>query len=173
MSVQVADQQAALLERGIGNIYVSLAGRNQVLLDDQIAYIDQLERAEQDADRLENLFRLDHLATRMRRNAESLLVLAGANPQRGRGRPVRLADVVRAAVSEVDQYQRIRIISLEAVTVDSNLGVDLAHLLAELMENATQYSPPDSTVEVTGHLLGEHGYALGVADAGGGCHRPS
>ena len=113
VTVDVADEQAALLRRGISDIFVNLARRNQALLDRQIEFIDQLEANEEDPDQLENLFRLDHLATRMRRNAESLLVLAGAEPTRRRGRPVPLTDVVRVAIGEVEDFARISLLALD------------------------------------------------------------
>ena len=103
----MAEEQGALLRKGIGDIFINLARRNQTLLDRQIEFIDQLEANEEDPDQLDNLFKLDHLATRMRRNAESLLVLAGAEPPRRRGRPVALADVVRVAIGEVEDFARI------------------------------------------------------------------
>ncbi|WP_421119962.1 nitrate- and nitrite sensing domain-containing protein [Aquihabitans daechungensis] len=106
---EVAAEQAQLLRKGIGEMFVNLARRNQALLDRQIEFIDELERGEEDPDQLENLYRLDHLATRMRRNAESLLVLAGAEPPRRRGRPAPLANVVRAALAEVEDFGRIEL----------------------------------------------------------------
>src|SRR5690606_3884824 len=109
----VATEQATLLRKGIGDIFVNLARRNQTLLDRQIEFIDQLEAREEDPDQLENLFKLDHLATRMRRNAESLLVLAGAEPPRRRGRPVDMADVVRVAIGEVEHFARITLLALD------------------------------------------------------------
>ena len=151
MTVEVAEEQGALLRKGIGDIFINLARRNQTLLDRQIEFIDQLEANEEDPDQLDNLFKLDHLATRMRRNAESLLVLAGAEPPRRRGRPVALADVVRVAIGEVEDFARISLLALDDVTVGGNVAVDLAHLLSELMENATHFSPPDTTVEIVGH----------------------
>jgi signal transduction histidine kinase len=163
---QVAEEQAALLRRGIADIFVNLARRNQSLLDRQIEFIDSLEAQEQDPDQLENLFKLDHLATRMRRNAESLLVLAGAEPPRRRARPVELADVVRVAIGEVEDFTRIHLLSLDDATVGGNTAVDMAHLLSELMENATQFSPPDSTVEVVGARSQEGGYVVTIADSG-------
>ena len=163
---QVAEEQAALLRRGIADIFVNLARRNQSLLDRQIEFIDGLEAQEQDPDQLENLFKLDHLATRMRRNAESLLVLAGAEPPRRRARPVELADVVRVAIGEVEDFTRISLLSLDETTVGGNAAVDLAHLLSELMENATQFSPPDSTVEVVGSRTPAGDYTITVADRG-------
>ncbi len=166
VAVDVATEQAQLLRKGIGDMFVNLARRNQGLLDRQIEFIDQLEAAEEDPDQLENLFRLDHLATRMRRNAESLLVLAGAEPSRRRGKPVPLADVVRAAVGEVEDFARIDMLQFDEVLVASNAALDIAHLLSELMENATNFSPPDTRVEVVGHRTKAEGYVISVTDHG-------
>jgi signal transduction histidine kinase len=165
VTVEVAEEQAQLLRKGIGDIFINLARRNQTLLDRQIEFIDQLEANEEDPDQLDNLFKLDHLATRMRRNAESLLVLAGAEPPRRRGRPVSLADVVRVAIGEVEDFARIQLLALDEASVGGNVAVDLAHLLSELMENATHFSPPDTMVEIVGHRSGE-GYILSVSDQG-------
>ena len=165
VTVEVAEEQSVLLRKGIGDIFINLARRNQTLLDRQIEFIDQLEANEEDPDQLDNLFKLDHLATRMRRNAESLLVLAGAEPPRRRGRPVALADVVRVAIGEVEDFARIQLLALDDATVGGNVAVDLAHLLSELMENATHFSPPDTMVEIVGHR-GDSGYILSVSDQG-------
>jgi signal transduction histidine kinase len=165
VTVEVAEEQSVLLRKGIGDIFINLARRNQTLLDRQIEFIDQLEANEEDPDQLDNLFKLDHLATRMRRNAESLLVLAGAEPPRRRGRPVALADVVRVAIGEVEDFARIQLLALDDATVGGNVAVDLAHLLSELMENATHFSPPDTMVEIVGHR-GESGYIISVSDQG-------
>lgn len=166
VAVDVATEQAQLLRKGIGDMFVNLARRNQSLLDRQIEFIDELEAAEEDPDQLENLFRLDHLATRMRRNAESLLVLAGAEPSRRRGRPVPLADVVRAAVGEVEDFARIDMLQFDEVLVASNAALDIAHVLSELMENAANFSPPDTRVEVVGHRTKAEGYVISVTDHG-------
>ena len=162
----VAAEQAALLRKGIGEMFVNLARRNQALLDRQIEFIDELERGEEDPDQLENLYRLDHLATRMRRNAESLLVLAGAEPPRRRGRPAPLANVVRAALAEVEDFGRIELLSFDEVLIASNAAADLAHLLSELMENAANFSPPETKVEVVGHRTKADGYVISVTDHG-------
>ncbi|MEZ5141964.1 MAG: nitrate- and nitrite sensing domain-containing protein [Acidimicrobiales bacterium] len=166
VTVEVAEEQAQLLRKGIGDIFINLARRNQTLLDRQIEFIDQLEANEEDPDQLDNLFKLDHLATRMRRNAESLLVLAGAEPPRRRGRPVALADVVRVAIGEVEDFARIQLLALDEATVGGNVAVDLAHLLSELMENATHFSPPDTMVEIVGHRSDDGSYILSVSDQG-------
>lgn len=163
---EVAEEQAQLLRKGIGEMFVNLARRNQALLDRQIEFIDELERGEEDPDQLDNLYKLDHLATRMRRNAESLLVLAGAEPPRRRGRPAPLANVVRAALAEVEDFGRIELLSFDEVLVASNAAADLAHLLSELMENATNFSPPETRVEVVGHKTKADGYVISVTDHG-------
>ena len=166
VTVEVAEEQGTLLRRGISDIFVNLARRNQSLLDRQIDFIDQLESREENPDQLENLFRLDHLATRMRRNAESLLVLAGADPTRRRGRPVDLADVVRVAMGEIEDFSRIQLVSIDGATVAGSVAVDLAHLMSELMENATQFSPPETDVEVVGHQSGDGSYQITLSDRG-------
>ena len=166
VTVAVAEEQATFLRKGISELFVNLARRNQALLDRQINFIDELEAKETDADQLQNLFRLDHLATRMRRNAESLLVLAGAESARRRGQPTSLADVVRIALGEVEDFTRIKLIALDDVLVSAGVAVDLAHLLAELMENATQFSSPEHDVEVVGHRHQNDGYVLSVIDQG-------
>lgn len=166
VTLEVAEEQASLLRKGIGDIFINLARRNQTLLDRQIEFIDQLEANEEDPDQLDNLFKLDHLATRMRRNAESLLVLAGAEPPRRRGRPVALADVVRVAIGEVEDFARISLLSLDDAMVGGNVAVDLAHLLSELMENATHFSPPDTHVEVVGRAEPDGSFVLSISDQG-------
>ena len=166
VTTEVAESQSTVLRKGISGIFVNLARRNQSLLDRQIEFIDELESNEEDADQLQNLFRLDHLATRMRRNAESLLVLAGEEPNRRRGRVVPIADVVRVAVGEVEEYSRVKIVSLDEAEVGSNVAVDVAHLLSELMENAASFSPPDTMVEVTGRTGRNDAFELTVVDQG-------
>ncbi|MEY2455772.1 MAG: hypothetical protein QOK06_866 [Acidimicrobiaceae bacterium] len=165
VAVDVAAEQADLLRKGISDIFVNLARRNQVLIDRQIEFLDELEAAEDDPDQLGQLYRLDHLATRMRRNAESLLVLAGLEPARKRTRPVALVDVVRAAIGEVEDYARVDLAGFDEVEVTGNAAVDLGHLLAELLENATNFSPPASRVEVDGRAT-RNGYVVTIIDEG-------
>jgi signal transduction histidine kinase len=164
-AVDVAAEQATLLSKGISDIFVNLARRNQVLIDRQIEFLDELESNEQDPTQLEKLYQLDHLATRVRRNAESLLVLAGAEAPRRRGRPVPLVDVVRAAIGEVEDYTRIEVLAFDEVEVAGNAAVDIGHLLAELVENATNFSPPDTTVIVEGRQA-RNGYVVSITDRG-------
>jgi HAMP domain-containing protein len=165
VAVDVAAQQSALLRKGISDIFVNLARRNQVLIDRQLETLDRAESSEQDPERLEQLFALDSLATRMRRNAESLLVLAGVDSPRRRTRPVPLLDVVRSATGEVEDYARVEIARLDEVEVSGVHAADLAHLLAELLENATRSSPPTSKVRVHGRRA-RNGYVVSVTDDG-------
>lgn len=173
-AVRLATEQARL--RGnVNEIFVNLARRSQGLVQRQLALIDQLESDEADPETLAQLFRLDHLATRMRRNSDSLLVIAGADcTQRGR-RPVPLDDVLRAAMSEVEQYQRLMLRPAPPVLLLGQATADLTHLLAELMDNATAFSAPDTQVMVTSHYASEtgtvtinvhdHGVAMTATDA--------
>jgi signal transduction histidine kinase len=166
VTVEVAEEQSNLLRKGIGDIFVNLARRNQTLLDRQIEFIDQLESAEEDPDVLDNLFKLDHLATRMRRNAESLLVLAGVETGHRRSRPVPLADVIRVAIGEVEDFARLSLLSLDDATVSGTAAMDVAHLLSEIMENATSFSPPETNVEILGHRSKDGGYVISISDQG-------
>jgi signal transduction histidine kinase len=161
----------AVLRRNIADSFVNLGRRNQNLLGRQLDFITELETNEADPDTLANLFRLDHLATRMRRNAESLLVLAGIEPPRKWAAPVRLTDVIRAALGEVEDYQRVTVRGVEPATIIGSAAADLAHLLAELIENALVFSPPDQTVDIRGRNRpgagdGDDGYVLAVIDGG-------
>ena len=157
--------EQAVLRRNIADSFVNLGRRNQNLLGRQLDFITELETNETDPDTLANLFRLDHLATRMRRNAESLLVLAGIEPPRKWAAPVRLTDVIRAALGEVEDYQRVTVRGVEPATIIGSAAADLAHLLAELIENALVFSPPDQTVDIRGRNRPD-GYTLAIIDSG-------
>jgi signal transduction histidine kinase len=159
--------EQAVLRRNIADSFVNLGRRNQNLLGRQLDFITELETHETNPDTLANLFRLDHLATRMRRNAESLLVLAGIEPSRKWASPVRLTDVIRAALGEVEDYQRVSVRGVEPATIVGSAAADLAHLLAELIENALVFSPPDQTVDIRGRNRPD-GYALAIIDSGMG-----
>jgi len=150
----------------IGELFVHLARRNQSLLDRQIGLLVQMEEQEADPDALDRLFRLDHLATRIRRNAESLLVLSGEDPPRRWGRPVALADVVRAAVSEVEDYRRTEVAIDDGVGVVGRAVADLAHLVAELVENGLQFSPPETRVRIANLRRPDGGCELRIEDRG-------
>jgi signal transduction histidine kinase len=166
-AVRLASEQAQL-RANVSDIFVNLSRRTQGLVERQLKLIDRLESGEQDPQQLDNLFQLDHLATRMRRNSENLLVLAGTDAAGRSGRPVRLVDVLRAAVSEVEQYQRLVLQQPPAVLVLGRSASDLVHLLAELLDNATQYSPPDSQVMVSSDFAADGSVAIEVADRGVG-----
>ncbi|MFC8710603.1 nitrate- and nitrite sensing domain-containing protein [Streptomyces sp. NPDC057197] len=163
-------EAAARLERtraGIGSTFVNLALRTLGLVERQLTVIEGLEEREQDPDRLATLFKLDHFATVMRRHSENLLVLAGTEHVQQHAGPVPLVDVVRAAVSEIERYERVRIAALPPhAHVAGFAADDLSHLLAELMENATSFSPPERPVEVSGWLLENGEIMLSVQDEG-------
>jgi signal transduction histidine kinase len=163
-AVDLAVEQA-VLRRNISDSYINLGRRNQNLLSRQLDFITDLERNESDPDTLEGLFRLDHLATRMRRNAESLLVLAGIEPPRQWSAPVKVSDVVRAALGEVEDYQRVVVRHLEPAALTGAVAADVAHVLAELLENALSFSPPEQSVEVKGRLT-TGGYTIAITDNG-------
>ncbi len=165
-AAEVAGEQRAIVQAGVSDLVVNLARRNQTLIDRQIETIDSLEANEENPDRLEQLFALDHLATRMRRNAESLLIVAGAEPPRRRGAPVDVADVLRVAMSEIEDYRRVSLRSVDDALIGNQSAVDLAHLLSELMENAASFSPPDTQVEVKGMQEPDGYYLISVTDAG-------
>ncbi|MFF2199630.1 nitrate- and nitrite sensing domain-containing protein [Streptomyces sp. NPDC058145] len=164
------DASAAQLERlrtSIGGTFVSLALRTLGLVERQLAVIEGLEEREQDPDRLATLFKLDHFATVMRRHSENLLVLAGTEHVQQSHGPVPLVDVVRAAVSEIERYERVGIAALPPhAHVVGFVADDLSHLLAEVMENAASFSPPDLPVEVSGWLLESGEVMLSVQDEG-------
>ncbi|MGW4447917.1 nitrate- and nitrite sensing domain-containing protein [Streptomyces sp. NPDC004599] len=164
------DASAAQIERlrtSIGGTFVSLALRTLGLVERQLAVIEGLEEREQDPERLSTLFKLDHFATVMRRHSENLLVLAGTEHVQQHHGPVPLVDVVRAAVSEIERYERVRIAALPPhAHVVGFVADDLSHLLAELMENAASFSPPDLSVEVSGWLLESGEVMLSVQDEG-------
>ncbi len=162
----VAVAQRELVQKGLSELVINLARRNQSLLDRQIEAIDSLESREQDPDTLEALFGLDHLATRMRRNAESLLVLSGAEPPRRRGGPVATTDILRVAMSEIEDYRRVQLVRIEDGEIGSQAAVDLAHVCSELMENATQFSPPDQPVVVQGMAQTDGCYLISITDRG-------
>ncbi|MFE3168324.1 nitrate- and nitrite sensing domain-containing protein [Streptomyces sp. NPDC059224] len=162
-----AGDQLERLRTSIGGTFVNLALRTLGLVERQLAVIEGLEEREQDPDRLATLFKLDHFATVMRRHSENLLVLAGTEHIQQHAGPIPLVDVVRAAVSEIERYERVRISALPPhVHVAGFAADDLSHLLAELMENATSFSPPDVPVEISGWLLESGEVMLSVQDEG-------
>jgi HAMP domain-containing protein len=163
-AIQVATEQAAL-RRSIGDMFLNLARRSQSLIDRQLELMDDLERNETDAETLENLFKLDHLATRMRRNSEDLIVLSGEAPPRRWTEPMPLVEVVRAAVAEVEDYNRVELLPIDDIGVAGQAISDVVHLLAELVENATAFSPPGTKVQVAGQGIAS-GYVIEIEDRG-------
>ncbi|MDX3730786.1 sensor histidine kinase [Streptomyces caniscabiei] len=157
--------ERAELASGISGVFVNLARRSQILVHRQLGLLDSMERRSDDPDELSDLFRLDHLTTRMRRHAESLIILSGAAPGRAWRMPVSLTNVVRAAVSEIEDYARVELRQLPEAKIAGAGVADLTHLLAELVENAAQFSPPHTRVRVTGEPVG-NGYALEIEDRG-------
>ncbi|MDG4769485.1 nitrate- and nitrite sensing domain-containing protein [Solwaraspora sp. WMMD792] len=163
-AVRSAVEEAAL-RRGLNETFLNIARRSQTLLHRQLAVLDRMERRSTDPTELEDLFRVDHMATRMRRHAEDLVILAGAAPGRGWRNPVPMVDVIRGAVSEVEDYARVHVTTVEAAAVAGRAVGDVIHLLAELIENATSFSPPQTRVTVIGQSL-PNGYAVEVEDRG-------
>ncbi|SFJ87291.1 Signal transduction histidine kinase [Streptomyces pini] len=164
-AVRLAAEQA-LLRGNVNAMFTNLSRRSQGLIQRQLSLISELESREADPDQLSSLFKLDHLATRMRRNGENLLVLAGEEPGRRWTRPVPLVDVLRAAASEVEQYERIELSAVPTTEVAGRVVNDLVHLLAELLENATSFSSPQTKVKVTGHALPDGRVLVEIHDTG-------
>jgi Nitrate and nitrite sensing len=163
-AVDAAVGQARLRE-GIGEVFRNLARRSQSLLHRQLALLDRMERRTEDPQELGDLFRLDHLTARMRRHAESLIILSGQAPARGWRNPVPFVDVIRAAVAEVEDYTRISVISADDTGLAGPAVGDVIHMTAELIENATIYSPPNTPVVIQGGIVG-NGFAVEIEDRG-------
>jgi signal transduction histidine kinase len=166
-AVELAVEQA-VMRRNVNAMFVNLARRSQVLVERQLELLDGLEREESDPDQLEHLFKLDHLAARMRRNDENLLVLAGSESIRRWSEPVELPAVTLAAIAEIEQYPRVRHDVTDHIYVVGHVVSDLVHLLAELVENATTFSPPGSSVLVTGGPHTQDGGLIQIIDRGMG-----
>jgi signal transduction histidine kinase len=166
-AIRVAGEQA-LLRQNLDTIVVNLSRRTQTLVDRQLGEIDKLEERERDPDQLGTLFRIDHLATRVRRHAESLLVLAGVEEMRRVQTAAPVLDVVRTAVSEVEQYPRVQFGVMPTDLVIPAAVDDVAHLLAELLDNATEFSSPSTQVMITSQPLLGGGLRIQVADSGVG-----
>ncbi|PWI41860.1 nitrate- and nitrite sensing domain-containing protein [Streptomyces sp. ICBB 8177] len=160
-----ATVEQARLRRGVAAVFTTLARRGQVLLHRQLALLDAMERRTENADDLADLFRLDHMTNRMRRQAEGLLILSGNTPGRAWNRPVRMAEVVRSAAGEVEGFQRIVVRRVPRVTLSGGAVADVVQLLAELLENATSFSPPEREVVVEARWVG--GAADGPIGQGG------
>jgi signal transduction histidine kinase len=157
--------EEARLRRGLNDVFRSLARRSQSLLHRQLTLLDQMERRATDPEALDDLFRLDHLTTRMRRHAEGLVILAGAPPGRSWSSPVRMVDVMRGAIAEVEDYARVSVATRSQAALAGSAVADVIHLLAELIENATTLSPPYTSVRVSGDTVAT-GFAIEVEDRG-------
>ncbi len=164
-ALNLAGDQARLRVQ-VGHMFETLSRRSTSLIDQQLSLIERLESDEEDPKRLQSLFRLDHLAARMRRNSDSLLVLAGTSTRRGVSGSISVADAVRAAVSEVENYERIDIGETASDHVLGSVGSDLVHLVAEIVDNALAYSPPTTRVALRGARTPDGGLLVEVADRG-------
>ncbi|GAA1935576.1 nitrate- and nitrite sensing domain-containing protein [Streptomyces sodiiphilus] len=168
-TLQRAAVQAAVKQsdtrRGVSDVFVNLARRNQVLLHRQLSLLETMERRTGNPDELAEFYRLDHLTTRMRRHAEGLVILSGAAPARQLRGPVLLMDVIRSAVSQIEDYERVEVRGMPSLAVTGSAVADLTHLVAELLENATVFSPPHTAVQVTGERVAQ-GFALEIHDRG-------
>jgi signal transduction histidine kinase len=153
------------LRQGVNDMFRNLARRSQSLLQRQLAVLDGMERKATDPDVLEDLFKMDHLTTRMRRHAEGLIILSGAPPGRGWSAPVKLIDVMRGAISEVEDYARVTVSTQTRAALAGSAVTDVIHLLAELIENATTLSPPFTQVRVSGETVA-NGFAIEIEDRG-------
>ncbi|MGV0741409.1 ATP-binding protein [Mycolicibacterium sp. XJ870] len=164
-AVFLAGEQAQL-QLQVSDMFETLSRRSRSLVDQQLTLIDQLERNEDDPERLDSLFRLDHLAARMRRNGANLLVLSGSKLAREHGEPVPIATIVNAAASEVEDYTRVVSATIVDTEIVGSVAGDLIHLLAELLDNALRYSPPISQVRVSAVHAGTGGLVIEVSDVG-------
>ncbi|WP_413800176.1 nitrate- and nitrite sensing domain-containing protein [Streptomyces iranensis] len=164
IAVRAAIEQAETRE-GISRVFLNLAQRSQGLVHRQLALMDTLERHEEDPDRLADLFRLDHLATRMRRNSENLSILGGAMPARRWRHPVQLTEMLRAAASQIEDYSRVQLTGIPEVTLVGPVAGDMMHLLSELIENATTFAPPESPVRIHAEVVPK-GLGIEIEDHG-------
>lgn len=158
--------EEAQVRAGVRNMFRNIARRTQTLVHRQLRLLDTLERTETDPKVLEALFRIDHFSTQMRRNAENLMLLSGDPPPRQGVEPIRLHEMVRAAASEIEDYTRVQVLALPQVALRADVGTETVRLLAELLENATSFSPPDTQVTVEGRTSPEGGCVLHVHDQG-------
>jgi signal transduction histidine kinase len=161
----------ARLRKGVNQVFLNISMRNQSLLHRQLGMLDTMERQTSDPGALADLFRLDHLTTRMRRHAEGLIILSGSTPGRGWREPVPVVDVLRAAVAEVEDYVRVDVLSESRDLIAGNAVNDVIHLIAELVENATVFSPPNTRIEVRADRVGT-GLVAEVEDRGLGLSQP-
>ena len=168
-ALRLAASEAGLREK-LNEMFVDLSCRSQSLVERQIRLIDELEQGEQDTDRLANLLKMDHIATRMRRYSQNLLVLAGRELPGRWNEPVTLVNVIRASVSEIEEYERVSFRMQPGIAVSGPAVNDVVHLIAELAENATSLSAPDTLVDIAGRTLASGGVLVEVTDQGVGMH---
>ncbi|MDV6277021.1 ATP-binding protein [Rhodococcus erythropolis] len=164
-AITLAGEQATL-RRQVNDMFETLSRRNKSLVDQQLGLIEQLEQDEDDPRRLENLFRLDHIAARMRRNGDNLLVLAGTDVRRARTAPIALGDTLRAAVSGVEEYRRVELGQIPPGVVTGHAAPDVVHLIAELLDNSLRYSPPETTVSINAARAIDGSVIVEIADHG-------
>ncbi|MDI9915178.1 ATP-binding protein [Rhodococcus sp. IEGM 1379] len=164
-AIMLAGEQATL-RRQVNDMFETLSRRNKSLVEQQLGLIEQLEQDEGDPRRLENLFRIDHIAARMRRNSDNLLILSGTEGRRGRSAPMSLADALRASVSGVEDYLRVELGQIPAGVLTGQSSADVVHLIAELLDNALRYSPPETTVTINAGPTSEGSMLVEVADLG-------
>lgn len=163
-AVEAAAGQAQM-RRSVNKVFVNLARRSQSLLHRQLTMLEAMEQRAGDPETLDDLFDLDHLTTRMRRHSEGLIILSGAVPGRGWRTPVTIYDVVRGAVEEIENYRRVAVHVAPGPCLTGTVVTDVIHLVAELVENATMFSPPHTTVSVRGEMVAR-GYAIEIEDRG-------
>ncbi|MBO2446096.1 nitrate- and nitrite sensing domain-containing protein [Actinomadura barringtoniae] len=163
-AIEAAVGQAEL-RKAVNGVFQNLARRNQSLLHRQLAMLDTLERKASDPDDLSDLFAIDHLTTRMRRHAEGLIILSGSTPGRGWRHPVGVLDVLRGSIGEIEDYARVEVVSTAEEGIVGAAVADVVHLLAELLENAVTFSPPNTAVEVDAGLVGR-GFVVEIQDRG-------
>jgi signal transduction histidine kinase len=163
-AVRTAVEQAEL-RRSVRDVFLSLARRTQALVHRQVTLLTQLQQGELPPEQLEGLYAVDHLATRMRRNAENLIVLSGSTPGRAWRRNIAMVDVIRAAMQEVEDYTRVNVLPIGSVGLAGRAVSDVIHLLAELIENALSFSPPHTGVEIKGQMVA-NGYVIEIEDRG-------
>jgi signal transduction histidine kinase len=169
-AIESAVQEAAL-RTGLNQVFLNIGRRSQTLVHRQLSLLETMERRVTDPGELEEIYRVDHLAVRMRRYAEDLVILAGAVPGRGWRYPVPLSDVLRSAMSEVEDYTRVTVVSVPDLALAGRAVSDVIHLIAELLENATTFSPKDTQVKLIGQML-PNGFAVEIEDRGVGMPAP-
>ncbi|WP_414939239.1 nitrate- and nitrite sensing domain-containing protein [Amycolatopsis sp. cmx-11-51] len=157
--------EEARTREGTKKVFLNIAHRSQVIVHRQLKVLEQAERKQEDPEQLETLFQLDHLSTRARRNAENLIILGGGQPGRQWRKPVTLAELTRGASAETEDFARVKTAKMPAIAVQGPVVGDLVHLLAELIDNATSFSPPQSRVELRGNVVGK-GVVIEVEDQG-------